>query len=280
MRHRKEKGAAKAPKTRRQKIKDVCYYIIMFSLIGIMAVSGWHVYNSVHQYSKARRTYKQIEKVANVDPDQFTGVVDFDKLRKINDDVCAWLYQEDTVIDYPVVQGTDNSTYLHHDLHGNYSVSGTLFVDYRDEPDFKGFNTVIYGHHMNDGSMFKSLRGYTKVDGYYNKHKTLELITPEKKYHLVVFSSFITKADSDAYNYSFPTEQSKQDFIDFARSNSAIDTNVDVTTSDRIVTLSTCAYDFENARYVVFCKMVPWTDNEVAKGEALQKKIDAQEKNS
>ena len=82
-------------------------------------------------------------------------------------------------------------THLHTDIKKKYSVSGSIFMDYRNSADFSDFNTIVYGHHMHDGSMFKSLRGYTKENDYYDSHKTFELITPDAKYHLQVFASYI-----------------------------------------------------------------------------------------
>ena len=129
--------------------------------------------------------------------------------------------------------------------------------------------------------MFRSIRGYTKEDGYYDKHKTLELATPHGNYHLVVFSAFITKAtDEDTYKMTYD-EAEKQAYIDRAWERSELPIakdSVDVTKNDRLVTLSTCAYDYEEARYIVMCKMVPWTKAEVQAGKDAQKQIDAQKK--
>lgn len=234
------------------------------------------------EYQVAKSAYTNIsEKTAKVDPKQFTGVVDWMALKKVNPDVQGWLYQKGTVINYPVVQGTDNDTYLHTRFDKQWSGGGTLFVDCRMEKNFKGFNSIIYGHHMKDGSMFRSIRGYTKEDGYYDKHKTLELATPHGNYHLVVFSAFITKAtDEDTYKMTYD-EAEKQAYIDRAWERSELPItrdSVDVTKNDRLVTLSTCAYDYEEARYIVMCKMVPWTKAEVQAGKDAQKQIDAQKK--
>ena len=245
-------------------------------------VSGYKIGKTMWEYQVAKSAYTNIsEKTAKVDPKQFTGVVDWKALKKVNPDVQGWLYQKGTVINYPVVQGTDNDAYLHTRFDKQWSGGGTLFVDCRMEKDFKGFNSIIYGHHMKDGSMFRSIRGYTKEDGYYDKHKTLELATPHGNYHLVVFSAFITKAtDEDTYKMTYD-EAEKQAYIDrtWERSELPITKDsVDVTKNDRLVTLSTCAYDYEEARYIVMCKMVPWTKAEVQAGKDAQKQIDAQKK--
>lgn len=290
---RQEKRAAKREAKMRRKealrnaplsvrIRNGALNVITVCLIGIILVSGYKIGKTMWEYQVAKSAYTNIsEKTAKVDPKQFTGVVDWKALKKVNPDVQGWLYQKGTVINYPVVQGTDNDTYLHTRFDKQWSGGGTLFVDCRMEKDFKGFNSIIYGHHMKDGSMFRSIRGYTKEDGYYDKHKTLELATPHGNYHLVVFSAFITKAtDEDTYKMTYD-EAEKQAYIDRAWERSELPItrdSVDVTKNDRLVTLSTCAYDYEEARYIVMCKMVPWTKEEVQAGKDAQKQIDAQKK--
>lgn len=290
---RQEKRAAKREAKMRRKealrnaplsvrIRNGALNVITVCLIGIILVSGYKIGKTMWEYQVAKSAYTNIsEKTAKVDPKQFTGVVDWKALKKVNPDVQGWLYQKGTVINYPVVQGTDNDTYLHTRFDKQWSGVGTLFVDCRMEKDFKGFNSIIYGHHMKDGSMFRSIRGYTKEDGYYDKHKTLELATPHGNYHLVVFSAFITKAtDEDTYKMTYG-EAEKQAYIDRAWERSELPItrdSVDVTKNDRLVTLSTCAYDYEEARYIVMCKMVPWTKAEVQAGKDAQKQIDAQKK--
>lgn len=290
---RQEKRAAKREAKMRRKealrnaplsvrIRNGALNVITVCLIGIILVSGYKIGKTMWEYQVAKSAYTNIsEKTAKVDPKQFTGVVDWKALKKVNPDVQGWLYQKGTVINYPVVQGTDNDTYLHTRFDKQWSGGGTLFVDCRMEKDFKGFNSIIYGHHMKDGSMFRSIRGYTKEDGYYDKHKTLELATPHGNYHLVVFSAFITKAtDEDTYKMTYD-EAEKQAYIDRAWERSELPItrdSVDVTKNDRLVTLSTCAYDYEEARYIVMCKMVPWTKAEVQAGKDTQKQIDAQKK--
>lgn len=290
---RQEKRAAKREAKMRRKealrnaplsvrIRNGALNVITVCLIGIILVSGYKIGKTMWEYHVAKSAYTNIsEKTAKVDPKQFTGVVDWKALKKVNPDVQGWLYQKDTVINYPVVQGTDNDTYLHTRFDKQWSGGGTLFVDCRMEKDFKGFNSIIYGHHMKDGSMFRSIRGYTKEDGYYDKHKTLELATPHGNYHLVVFSAFITKAtDEDTYKMTYD-EAEKQAYIDRAWERSELPItrdSVDVTKNVRLVTLSTCAYDYEEARYIVMCKMVPWTKAEVQAGKDAQKQIDAQKK--
>lgn len=263
-------------RVKRNSAMDWAFRVIIFCLVCVIVISGYKVGTALYKYHHSRSGFKQVAKEAKVDPNQFTGVVDFAALQKINPDVVGWIYQKDTIINYPIMHGSDNDIYLHSDINKKYSVSGSIFMDYRNSADFSDFNTIIYGHHMHDGSMFKSLRGYTKETDYYKDHKTFELITPDKKYHLQIISAFITPATSEAYTYSFNSSADKQAFLDFAAKNSKVSTGVTTTTDDKIITLSTCAYDYDEARYVVVCKAVPWTKAEIKAGKKLQAKIDKQ----
>ena len=183
-------------------------------------------------------------------------VVDFEALAERNSDVCGWLYCPNTVISYPVVQAEDNSFYLHRDIDLNYSSYGTLFTEAMSAKDFDNDNSIIYGHHMKDGGMFAGLVNYGKMN-YYEKHPVFYLNTPEMNYRVEVFAAFLTDMYSDAYNNSFDSDEEMQAWLDAARELSAIKTDVEVQPGDRVLTLSTCTYEYDTARYVVMGKMVP-----------------------
>ncbi len=291
---RKEKKTARkaAKKARKEvmknaslsvRIRNGAMNVITVCLIGIILMCGYKIGSTYWDYYQSRHAYDSISQdVAKVDPNQFTGVIDWTALEKVNSDIQGWIYQKDTVINYPVVQGDDNDAYLHTRFDKKWGGGGTLFVDYRCESDFTGFNSIIYGHHMKDGSMFRCLRGYTKETGYYDNHKTLELATPEGNYHLLVFSAYITRAtDESTYKWKFSSDKEKQTYIDYVYQKSELDVSqseIPVTTDDKLITLSTCAYDYDDARYIVVCKAKKWTKKEVREGKELQEKIDAQAK--
>lgn len=244
--------------SKNRKLRNSLYKLITVLLVLIIIASGASIVKILMKYWAAKNVYNDTAKVAMEDPNAFDGNIDFGALQAINPDICGWLYQDDSPINYPVVRGEDNDKYLHTLYDGTWNGGGTLFVDCRNNRDFSDFNTIIYGHHMRDGSMFHCLRGYTKEEGYYDGHKTFDLITPDEKYTLVVFSAYIVHADDDLYDLSFETDKEKQAIIDKAYDKSQINTGVEVTKDDRIVMLSTCAYDFDDARYVVLCKITPF----------------------
>ena len=183
-------------------------------------------------------------------------IVDFEVLTARNSDICGWLYCPDTVISYPVVQAEDNSFYLHRDIDLNYSSYGTLFTEAMSARDFDNDNSIIYGHHMKDGGMFALLVNYAKKD-FYEKHPVFYLNTPEMNYRVEVFAAFLTDMYSDAYNNSFDSDEEMQAWLDAAKEQSAIETDVEVVPGDRVLTLSTCTYEYDTARYVVMGKMIP-----------------------
>lgn len=182
--------------------------------------------------------------------------VDFESLLAQNNEVVGWLFSEDTVINYPIAQADDNDKYLHHMLDGTYNSSGTLFVDCECAPEFAGANTIVYGHNMKNGSMFYSLHNYID-QAYYDAHPFMYLNTPTQNYRIEIFSAFICNYDSDTYTLSFPSENDYVDFINKMKSQSDFQSDVEVTGNDRVITLSTCTYEYDNARYVVMGKLVP-----------------------
>ena len=234
-----------------KKTRRIASNVIMVCLAGIMIVSGWRVFTILKNYRADKAVYDKIAEQAG-DKDN----VDFAALRKINPDAIGWLYYEGTPIDYPVVKGENNEIYLSMLFDRTWGGCGTLFADCVTEKPFDQFNTVVYGHHMKDGTMFACLKEL-KDPAYCKKHPKLELSTPEGRFDLEIWAFLNEPSDSNIYLTNISAEQDKQAYIDLAEKISDYTTDVTVTTDDRLVMLSTCAYEFENARYIVACKMVP-----------------------
>ena len=241
----------KAP-SKGKKIRRIASNIIMICLAGIMLVSGWRVFTILRGYQADRSVYDNISEKAGDAEDK----IDFDALREINPDIIGWLYYKDTVIDYPVVQGENNEVYLSMLFDRTWGGCGTLFADSITEAPFRQFNTIVYGHHMKDGTMFACLKELRDPE-YCAKNPKLELSTPEGKFDLEIWAFLNEPSDSNIYLTNIKTEEDKQKYLDLAKSLADYTTDVQVSTEDRLVMLSTCAYEFENARYIIACKMVP-----------------------
>ncbi|MCD8342202.1 MAG: class B sortase [Clostridiales bacterium] len=181
--------------------------------------------------------------------------VDFDSLQAVNPEVVGWLYCADTAINYPVLQGTDNEYYLHHLYDGTYNSSGSIFVDCNNSADFADANTILYGHHMRNGSMFAGLQKFADQT-YYEEHPVMWLLTPEKNYKILLVSGYTTSADSDTYTIFPQPDQAWEDYLTQCLAQSDFTAAVDTGGAEKLITLSTCAYSFEDARYVLHGVMV------------------------
>jgi sortase B len=181
--------------------------------------------------------------------------VNFDALLQDCPDTVGWLYTMDGTVNLPVVQGTDNLYYMTHTADGREVSGGSLFLDYLNESDFSEDVSFIYGHNMRNGSMFEPLLNYRK-QSYYDSYPVIYLLTPTQDYKLELFSGFVTTMESTVYTFNFDTEEAKKQYISEMEALSEFTPQSLPDVTDRIVCLSTCAYDFENARYVLLGKLV------------------------
>lgn len=175
--------------------------------------------------------------------------VDFDVLLQECSDIVGWLYCPDTPINYPVVQGEDNNQYLRTDLKGNYLISGTLFADCRNSAFGQDANYIVYGHNMKNGTMFASLTKY-KSQTYYDTHPVLYFLTPQGNYIIELVAGAVVKRDSDIYQPA-PNASVLQAVLAKSTFRSA----AVLVEGDSIITLSTCSYEFNNARYVLLGRL-------------------------
>ncbi len=181
--------------------------------------------------------------------------IDFRALQAVNPQIVGWIYSPDTVINYPVVKGDDNEYYLHHLADGTWNSSGCPFMDVNNRTDLYDDNTVIYAHHMQNGTMFAGITWYAD-QSYYDAHPVMYLITKESIYRIEPFSGYTTTMDSSAYMLTFVTRHEYADWLREISAKSDFRTSMKLSTSDHIITLSTCAYSFQDARYVLHGKAI------------------------
>ena len=169
-------------------------------------------------------------------------------------DTAGWLTIPYTGIDYPVVQADDNGEYLRKDLDGNYSLAGSIFMDYRNEKDFSDLNTIIYGHHMKNGTMFGSLKEFND-QLFFNLHKNGTIFLADSTYDIDFFALLVVPVDDDIV-FGIPDDKdSALLYFDHIMENASHYREVGLKPEDRIVTLSTCTYEFDNARMVLLGKL-------------------------
>ncbi|MGN1411904.1 MAG: class B sortase [Oscillospiraceae bacterium] len=169
--------------------------------------------------------------------------------KNINPDTIAWLYIPNTSINFPIVQSQDNEYYLNHSLEKESSSYGVPFLDYRCSNDFSDFNSIIYGHNIKGEKMFAELLNFQNKD-YFNTHTNGYLITSNGKFKINFIACLILKNDSFVYNTIFLTEEEKIVFLKDIKSQAVQYRdfpNVELSKIN-IVTLSTCSYEFKDAR--------------------------------
>lgn len=176
--------------------------------------------------------------------------MDFAALRVVNPDVLGWILIPGTVVSYPLLQGDDNDYYLDHTWKKWTNVVGSIFLECRNNPDLTDFNTVIYGHRMNNGSMFASLKNY-RQQSYWAQHPTVYITDDNGVHSYEIFAAYEISTVGDTYRLHFSTDQDKQDYIDYCLEQSVIDTGLTPTVYDRIQTLSTCTGSGHATRWVV-----------------------------
>lgn len=187
---------------------------------------------------------------AGSEPDYIT--VDFDALQAKYPDVVGWLYCANTGLNYPIVQTAEEGGeyYLYRDIDGSSNKNGTVFLDWRCNSDFSSQNNLLYGHNMKTGRMFAPIVKY-KDQSFYDAHPYMYLYTPDQLYKVNLFAGMVTPGDSTVYNYSLSS-----DYIKECISSSSFKSSVGTPTGN-ILTLSTCDYVYDNARYVVMGELVP-----------------------
>ena len=176
--------------------------------------------------------------------------MDFSALRQQNPDVLGWILIPGTRVSYPVVQGTDNSYYLDHTWRGGKNSVGAIFMECRNSSDLSDFNTIIYGHRMNNRSMFGTLSQY-KSRSYWQAHPYVYLTDDSGTHRYEIFAAGEVSVDSDVYRLGLRSDSSRQSFLDSCLALSALNTGVTPHTYDKVLTLSTCTGNGHATRWVV-----------------------------
>jgi len=260
-------------------MKKAILIIVIILLVGVFAYSAWNVVGTLLEYRKGEAFYEDLNQYVSTPeeavkpkkparkPLLFKATepttppetqpqegypeleVDFDALLELNQDVVGWIYIPDTIISYPVLQGRNNDQYLYRLLTGAYNGAGSIFLDADVASDFTGKNHPIYGHNMNNGTMFAELMGY-KNQEFFDAHPKAYLLTPEKNYVVHLFSGYVIDAWGNAWDTTF-SDRTFQEWLDTLQRRSYFASDVVPTVEDHVLTFSTCSYEVTEGRFVV-----------------------------
>ena len=210
----------------------------------LMIVSGYRVWKIAGDYrAEAEMRGAVMDYRPKDDEPVNRSVID---LQAKYPDIAGWLTVPGTKIDYPFVWHEDNDHYLRRDLNGDYALAGTLFLDSRCSPDFSARNTIIYGHHMKNGSMFGTLKAFADKD-FFDANTSGTIYLPRQTLALEFFAYMIVKS----------TDQRIYGELDlgYVEQNARQYRDVGPEGAGRVVVLSSCSYEFNDARMVLIARV-------------------------
>ena len=181
--------------------------------------------------------------------------IDFDALKQRNPDAYAWITVPGTPIDYPILQSPDdNSYYLTHTIDHEEKTEGAIYTENYNSTDFEDPNTLIYGHDMRNGTMFRSLLEYQDRE-FFDKNREIIIYTPDAIRHYKIFAAYPYDNRHILLSFDFSDKSVYRQYLENIFSirdmNAYIDTSVEVDTDDKIITLSTCYGAQREMRYLI-----------------------------
>jgi len=254
-------------KTGKNRKRSVVSNIILAIAVCIFVFSAYKLISIYSEYHKGDKEYDSIveDAIEVQEPQEEEAVkgeekprvhaslkVDFEKLKKVNKDVVAWIqFDEPERISYPIVKGEDNDKYLTTTYEGKKNSSGAIFMDANNSGEFADRNTFIYGHNMKNGSMFGQLRKF-KTKDYYEQNPYFYIYTPDgKEVKYQIFAVCIVEDTSRSYTRFYNSDEEYVDYLKYLKSIARYDTGVEVNAESKIVSLSTCTNVSETQRLLV-----------------------------
>lgn len=209
--------------------------------------------NDIVEEDKGTDTIDRLEEAGIEIPDK---ALDWDALHEKNGDIYAWIYVPDTIVDYPVLQHpTDNSYYLNHNMDGTRGYPGCIYTEDFNSRDFSDIHTVIYGHNLKDKTMFSSLHNFEDEELFDEDHYIF-IYTEDYVFVYRIFAAYEFDSLHLLDNYDYTNEYVYEDYLRQIYQTTDrvanVRADIQVTTEDKIVTLSTCTADHDsNRRFLV-----------------------------
>lgn len=223
--------------------------IFVLFLLSLLVFGSYSIWDSEQIYAVGKSSQYEIYKPSA------ENQMSFEELQAINDDVIGWLNVYDTKIDYPLLQAKDNQKYLNTNAEGNYSMAGSIFLDYRNASDFTDFNTIIYGHHMEQSAMFGDLEKFFD-EAFFDSHPYGNIYFNEED-HGIEFFAFMQIDAFDSEIFSTPViGQSKETYLSAIYNRAMYTRNLDISTDDQLILLSTCTANKTNGRHLLIGRIV------------------------
>lgn len=255
--------------------------VVTVVLLAAGLYSGYALWDNAQVYTAVDEMKESLQKWKPEAGEPADSADSLEALRTVNPDVCAWLTLDHTKIDYPVLQGNDNMKYLNMDVYGDFALSGSIFLDADCDRTFSGAYSLLYGHHMDNSRMFGDLDRYKKKS-FFEANTTGTLILPDCTYKLEIFACLLVSASEKMIFDPGQWQDGIDGLLDFAEKEAIYlhpetaerlrDSGINGETGKtellrggkipQILTMSTCASEFTNARTVVLAAMEPYSEKE------------------
>lgn len=226
-------------------------FLLLF-LVGLYAIID---------VQRVNASAKMDEEISELAPNEDDDEIDIAALREINPEIVGWIRIDNTTINYPVVQASDNTKYLIRDYRGDYATAGAVFVDHRNDKFLDDF-TIIYAHRMNAGLMFGEVTRFADKQ-FFDAHKTGSLYTEDAIYKLVISDFAVMNVDNTTI-YSHDANKNRKNLavVSEIRNSAQQSREVDIGEEDKILVLSTCDKDSKHYRDILLTKMIRKDKNE------------------
>lgn len=234
--------------------------VVMIAILIFGSYSAYALWDNNQIYSEASNVQLQMQELKPViDDSEESGGPTFGQLLAINPDVRGWVTLDGTQIDFPILQGETNLSYINTDVYGKFALAGSIFLDCQNSPDFSDHYNLIYGHHMANSNMFGDLDLY-REEAFFRENTTGLLMTTQAVYDLKVVALLILSA-SDDHIFDITLNQNPDDVITFCRETAVYcsDEMPELGEDVQFLALSTCSSDFTDARTVVITQMTQKT---------------------
>lgn len=217
-------------------------YIILFAILIYSGIKIYKWYKDNNDNSKLEEEINTAVVIQEDKQEEEKYIIDFNSLKEKNDETVAWIAVNNTNVKYPVVKTKNNEFYLNHSFDRSNNKAGWIFADYRNKFDGTDKNIIIYGHNRRDESMFGSLKNILNSDWYNNtENGSIILNTENENYIYKVFSVYQIEAEDYYIKTEFKNDEEFEKFAKNLKKRSIKDFGVEVSKSDSILTLSTCA---------------------------------------
>ena len=234
-----------------KKIINIILILILFFYSYKVVAKIYRYIDDSNKYEKIRIEKMKIDetKINEIETEEVKVDNLYQNFKTKNNDYVGWITVEGTNIDYPVVQGNNNDFYLYNDFTKEKSSSGSIFMDYRN--DIKDdSNIIIYGHNMKNKTMFNNLTKFKDQD-FFEKNKIITLKGKNEIKRYEIFSVYVTDAKEEYLEYNFSNKESYLTYLNKLEIKSLHLNKLDIDEKDKIITLTTCSFEFNDARIMV-----------------------------